>query len=333
MIGIGIETTCDDTSIGIVRNGTELLSVPVFSQTEYHAKYRGVVPEIASRAHVEKINYLLDCALTESNVSLSDLNYVSVSSHPGLMGSLIVGAQMAKSIAMVYNLPIIALNHLEAHLNVIRLEDRSPSFPYLGVLLSGGNSSIYVVQDFGQMHLLGDTMDDALGEAFDKVASLLELPYPGGPEIERLATSYESNEKSLFPELLKDSPVDKIVFSYSGIKTSVMYYLKKTPKSDRNLHQICYHFQNTAFQLVEKNIWRAIKLTGIREVVCGGGVLANSTLRKKLIELSIRRNFKLYFPDNKKLCTDNGAMVASLGYFIYKKGQFSPLDFKLSPNT
>lgn len=333
MIGLGIESSCDETSIGIVRDGRSLVTLKLFSQIETHAKFRGVVPEIASRAHLEKINLLLEEALSESKISLNELSYVSVTNRPGLLGSLMIGAQLARCISLAKKIPIVPVDHLEAHLNTVQLEEKFPGFPYLGLLLSGGNSSIFIVRDYSDMELIGDTMDDALGEAFDKVSSLLELPYPGGPNIEKRANLYhpDKNEKPLFPDLLKDMPTDKIQFSYSGIKTSVMYYLKKAVISEAEMNRVCYHFQETAFRLVERNVKKAVKLSGIKTVVASGGVLANNTLRQKLNTLAIKNKLKIFYPEKKILCTDNGAMVASLGFFLFQKGKTEGIDFKVSP--
>ncbi|MBP9885722.1 MAG: tRNA (adenosine(37)-N6)-threonylcarbamoyltransferase complex transferase subunit TsaD [Leptospiraceae bacterium] len=334
MFGLGIESSCDETSIGIVEDGKHLRCLKLFSQIETHAEFRGVVPEIASRAHLEKINLLLEEALDESGLSFSDLSYIAVTTRPGLLGSLMIGAQLARCISFVCKIPIVTVDHLEAHLSTVYLENKFPSFPYLGVLLSGGNSSIFIVEDYGKMKLIGDTSDDALGEAFDKVSALLQLPYPGGPAVEKRALQYVSQDgdNSPFPELLKDFPSDKIQFSYSGIKTSVMYYIKKHSLTEEKINEICYHFQNTAFQLVEKNVLKAVKLTGIKTIVASGGVLANETLRNRFQKIADKKNLQVYYPEKKILCTDNGAMVAVLGYYLFQKGKVDTLDFKVSPN-
>ena len=330
MIGLGIETSCDETSIGIVESGTKLLSLKIYSQVETHSEYRGVVPEIASRAHLEKINLILEQAMLEANIQFDDLNYIAVTTRPGLIGSLMIGAQLARCISLVYKIPIIAVDHLEAHLSVIYLEEQTPIFPSLGLLLSGGNSSIFILKDFGKLELIADTIDDALGEAFDKVGAMLDLPYPGGPNIEKQANLYtENGEKNPFPELLKDLNSKEIKFSYSGLKTSVLYYTKKF---DKNIPKICYFFQKTAFQLVEKNISRAVKKTGIKRVIASGGVLANTTLRNHLENIAEKLKIKMIYPQKKILCTDNGAMVACLGYYLHQKKEWSNLDFKISPS-
>ncbi|TGM00236.1 tRNA (adenosine(37)-N6)-threonylcarbamoyltransferase complex transferase subunit TsaD [Leptospira jelokensis] len=330
--GLGIESSCDETSIAIVKDGKELVSLKVYSQIETHSPYRGVVPEIASRAHLEKINALLSVCMEESKLSFQDLSYIAVTGYPGLVGSLMIGAQLARCISLVHSIPIVLVNHLEAHLAVIGLEGELPAFPWLGVLLSGGNSSIYVYKGFGDLELLADTQDDSLGEAFDKVSAILNLPYPGGPTIEKKALQYErpKGEKSPFPKLLKEDGSDLIRFSYSGLKTAVLYYLKSLG-NQMPVERICYYFQKTAFELVLRNINKAIQKTQIKTVVAAGGVLANETLRSLLEAEKTNRSFQLYYPQKKIYCTDNGAMVACLGYHLWKEKKFVGLDFKVSP--
>lgn len=331
MFGLGIESSCDETSIAIVENGEKLHSLQIYSQIKSHSEFKGVVPEIASRIHLEKINFLLDQALLESKIKLEDLSYVSVTNRPGLIGSLMIGANMARCISLVYNLPIIPIDHLEAHLAVVYLENEKPKFPFLGLLLSGGNSSIFIVQDHGKMELIADTIDDAIGEAYDKVANMLGLDYPGGPSVEKKANLYNpiAGEINPFPEILKDLPREEMKFSYSGLKTSVLYYLKKNPN---DTEKICYYFQKTAFQLVEKILTRAVKKTKIKNIIASGGVLANQTLRTHLDLFAKKNAVNLIYPKQKILCTDNGAMVATLGYYLFKEGNFSGLDFKVSPS-
>ncbi|GBF49598.1 tRNA N6-adenosine threonylcarbamoyltransferase [Leptospira ryugenii] len=334
MLGLGIESSCDETSLAIIQDGKEVRSFVIYSQIADHAEYRGVVPELASRAHLEKINPLLETALREANIQISDLSYVSVSSHPGLMGSLLIGAQLARCIALTHQIPIVAVNHLEAHFAVIRLEEELPNFPLLAVLLSGGNSSIYLYHDFGKMEKIADTMDDALGEAFDKVSAILNLPYPGGPPVERLAKEYaETQEKevaSFFPKLLKDAPSDSLDFSFSGLKTAVMYHVQRQ-QLEIDARKICYDFQNSAFELVLRNVKKAVKKTGIRNIAFAGGVLANGTLRNEIETISKRESWRVFYPKKKIYCTDNGAMVACLGYYLFQKGHRSPIDFLVSP--
>lgn len=330
--GLGIESSCDETSIAIVSDGKDLLSLKVYSQIESHSPYRGVVPEIASRAHLEKINSLLAVSMEEAGINYSDLEYVAVTSYPGLVGSLMIGAQLARCISLVYGIPIVAVNHLEAHLAVIGLERELPPFPWLGVLLSGGNSSIYLYKGFGDLQILADTQDDSLGEAFDKVSAVLNLPYPGGPYLEEKANAYKvkKEEGNPFPKLLKEDGDEKIRFSYSGLKTAVLYYLRANSEVPP-VEKISYFFQKTAFELVTRNIRKAIAKTGIRTVVAAGGVLANGTLRESLEAEKERSQFDLFYPRKKIYCTDNGAMVACLGYYLWKQKSFVGLDFKVSP--
>ncbi len=330
--GLGIESSCDETSIAVVEDGKKLVSLKIYSQIENHAPYRGVVPELASRAHLEKINPLLEMAINESGIDLKNLSYVAVTAYPGLIGSLMIGATLARCLSLVYELPIIPVNHLEAHLSVLALEENFPSFPSLGVLLSGGNSSIYIYHGFGQMELIGDTMDDALGEAFDKVSSLLNLPYPGGPFIEKAASTFlpPPNHISFFPKLLKESSSEEIAFSFSGLKTSVLYHVKEN-RENLNLPQICFDFQNSAFELVLRNVKKAVAKTGIRNVIFAGGVMANGTLRDRIHLESKKENWTAYYPQKKIYCTDNGAMVACLGYYLWKAGENAPIDFRVSP--
>lgn len=334
--GLGIESSCDETSIAIVGDGNKLISLQIHSQIENHAPFRGVVPELASRAHLEKINLLLENTLKESGLEIKDLTYVAVTTHPGLMGSLMIGAQLARCISLVYDLPIISINHLEAHLAVIGLEVEFPEFPVLGVLLSGGNSSVYIYHGYGNLELIGDTKDDALGEAFDKVSSLLGLPYPGGPYVEQEARIYASAQNpkmpSLFPKLLKESGPSQIEFSFSGLKTAVLYHIRNNPKQI-DLGQICFDFQNSAFELVLRNVKKAVQKTGIQRVIFAGGVLANGILRDRIEVESRLENWSHYYPKKKIYCTDNGAMVACLGYYLWKEGAFAPLDFPVSPKT
>ncbi|EOQ96187.1 tRNA threonylcarbamoyl adenosine modification protein YgjD [Leptospira wolbachii serovar Codice str. CDC] len=330
--GLGIESSCDETSVAIVSDGKDLLSLKIYSQIDSHSPYRGVVPEIASRAHLEKINSLLAVSMEEAGINYSDLDYVAVTSYPGLVGSLMIGAQLARCISLVHQIPIVAVNHLEAHLAVIGLERDLPPFPWLGVLLSGGNSSIYLYKGFGDLQILADTQDDSLGEAFDKVSAVLNLPYPGGPYLEAKANAYqvEKGEVNPFPKLLKEDGEDRIRFSYSGLKTAVLYYLRANSEFPP-VEKISYFFQKTAFELVTRNIRKAIAKTGIRTVVAAGGVLANGKLRESLEAEKERSKFDLFYPGKKIYCTDNGAMVACLGYHLWKQKSFVGLDFKVSP--
>lgn len=365
MLGLGIESSCDETSVAIVADGRRSLANVIFSQIEAHAPFRGVVPEIASRAHLEKINHLYEEALARAAINATDLDYVAVTVCPGLIGSLMVGAQFAKCLALVHRLPVVLVDHLEAHLYAPCLDvpentragndagpgdaGYQPSYPFLGLLLSGGNSAIYRVDGPGRMTLLGDTMDDACGEAFDKIATLLDLPYPGGPHIEAAAREYDAQPETdpfagfpghagdptlgkagvcMFPRLLRNLPADQLAFSFSGIKTAVARASRNGVAPGR----ICRDFQHTAFELVERNLRRAVKRTGISRIVASGGVLANSFLRARLAglrpELEAQGGW-LVWPEQKFLCTDNAGMIAAAGYYLRETAGFRTdrLDF------
>ncbi len=330
ILGLGIESSCDETSVGIVQDGKIERSLKIFSQTELHSRFQGVVPEIASRAHLEKINYLLDEAVSEAGISLSDLHYIAVANRPGLLGSLMIGAQMAKVLSLFLKIPVVAVDHLESHLSAVQLEGNVLEYPFLGLLLSGGNSAVFRVDEPGKMMTLADTRDDALGEALDKAAILLGLGYPGGPLIEKKATEFQGEKKgALFPKV--NTGGKNRFFSYSGLKTSLLYFTKRNADYRNRIPEICFHYQNSAFELVEKNISRLVADTGIRRVTAAGGVMANSSLRERLEKLSLKKRFQLIYPKKKLLCTDNGAMTACLGYYLFQAKKTSGLDFAVSP--
>ena len=327
MLGLGIETSCDDTCLAIVENGKKCLANLFYSQNKVHAPFGGVVPELASRAHLEKINFLYEELKLQTGLTYQDLDYIAVSTQPGLLGSLMIGACFGKALALVSQLPIIKVEHIEAHLYAPYIEGEKWGYPFLGLLLSGGNSAIYQVEGVGKLYKIADTWDDACGEAFDKVASILLLAYPGGPLIEKYAKSYEKlmqkNEKKeiLFQPLLRHLSKREIAFSFSGIKTGVLRVLEEIEGQENYKEKISYHFQKTVFELIEKNIKKASKLTGISRIVAGGGVLANQSLRDNLDKLAQSENWTLLYPKDKVLCTDNAAMVACLGYHIFSNAK------------
>ena len=327
MLGLGIETSCDETSVAVVRDGREALANVIYSQISEHAPFRGVVPEIASRAHLEKINHVYADAMERSGVSPRDLDYVAVAARPGLVGSLMIGAQLARSLALVFGMPLVALDHLEAHFHAAALEDASPRFPFLGLLLTGGNSAIFRVTGLGEMECLADTRDDALGEAFDKAATILNLPYPGGPWIEKKAAECDFPAgRSILPRLLRNIGPDEMSFSFSGIKTAVLRAARQGEEPAR----ICRDFQDSVFELVERMLLRAVRFTGIKRVIASGGVLANGALRYRLRALADAHDLDLTYPEKKFLCTDNAGMVAALGYRLHLAGFQSPLDFSVN---
>lgn len=331
MIGLGIESTCDETSIAIVENGKTVLALETYSQIPTHARYGGVVPELASREHLLTINFLLEKALANSKLTFQNLDYIAVSNRPGLMGSLLVGATLARSIHFATGIKIVPVNHLEAHLTVSMLEGETIEFPCLGLLLSGGNSAIYRYVAPGNLEILGTTIDDAIGEAFDKSATILGFSYPGGKEIEALAEQFVKPQShvSLFSKLMKEAGPSDCTFSFSGIKTAV----SRAAAKGIDRQQIAHDFQETVFELVLRNLEKAISLSGIKSVLAGGGVLANSKLQTMLLEFGKRKQVKVIFPKKKILCTDNGAMVAVNGSLLFQQGKTSGVDFLVSPRA
>jgi len=318
--GLGLESSCDETSVSVVVNGREILSNLIFSQIDLHRDYFGVVPEIASRAHLEAINGLVDGALKEAGVSFADLDYVAATQRPGLVGSLLVALQSAKAISYAMNIPMVAVNHLEAHLYAPFLEGREPEYPYIGLLVSGGNTALYEVRGCGDYPLIGKTVDDAVGEAFDKVAKLLDLGYPGGPAVERLARTAVRRGK-LFPKILPD-PDGDYRFSYSGLKTAVIQYRRAHPDADAA--EIVHSFQERALEILVRRVYAASRESGIPRIVVAGGVAANGRLREMLAESRLKGEEVIVA--SPVLCTDNAAMVAGIAYHYFRRGLYSPLD-------
>ena len=327
IIGLGIESSCDETGVAVVRNGRDLLSNVVYSQIPEHAPFRGVVPEIASRSHLEKMGPVYRKSIRESGVDPEKIDYVAVTTRPGLLGSLMMGGIFAKSFSLVHGVPVIAVDHLEAHLQAVRLEGVHVPYPFLGLLLSGGNSAIYRVDGPGSLTCLVDTTDDALGEAFDKASSVMDLDYPGGPVVESTASRCrgECQENSLFPLLLKSGPEREPRFSFSGIKTAVI----RAVREGHPVEKICHDFQNTVFELVERLLLRMVRESGIDTVVAAGGVMANGTLKKRLESLAGKNHFRIHSP-SPGLCTDNAAMVAAAGFPLFERGETVELDFSVS---
>ncbi len=316
--GLGLESSCDETAASVVKDGTSILSNEINSQIDLHREYFGVVPEIASRSHLETINGLVERALDRAGIGFADLHYVAATSRPGLVGSLLIALQCAKTISFVRKIPLIAVNHLEAHLYAPFLEGHQLRYPFIGLLVSGGNTVIYEVQGIGQMEKLSRTVDDAAGEAFDKVAKYLDLGYPGGPVIEKLAREAVKKEK-IFPKILTD-PGDSR-FSYSGIKTAVVNYIKANPDAEKA--EVVYSFQERALEILARRVFAAARVRGIRDIVVAGGVASNGRLRDILY--SEKKKDENVIVASPGLCTDNAAMVAGLAYRYYEAGRFDDL--------
>ena len=313
IIGLGLESSCDETAAAVVRNGREILSSSVFSQIDLHRIFYGVVPEIASRSHLETVNSLIDDALKTAGTGFSGLDYVAVTNRPGLIGSLLVTVQSAKAISFAMDIPLVGINHLEAHLYAPFLEGHEPLYPHLGLIISGGNTALYRVDGVGLMEELGRTCDDAAGEAFDKVAKLLDIGYPGGPAVERLARK-ALKKNIVLPKILTE-PGDRR-FSYSGIKTAVVNLFRGNPGIDRA--ELVYSFQERALEVLVRRLLSASRELGIRDMVVAGGVACNGRLREMLAR-DKGDDETILFP-SPSLCTDNAAMVAGLGYHYFMKG-------------
>jgi N6-L-threonylcarbamoyladenine synthase len=324
IIGLGLESSCDETSASIVIDGRKILSNRIYSQIDLHCEYSGVVPEIASRAHLEKINTLIEMALDESRLKFSDLDYVAATNRPGLTGSLLIALQSAKAISFAMNIPLIGVNHLEAHLYAPFLEGNEPAYPFIGLLISGGNTALYQVNGPGEMELIGKTVDDAVGEAFDKVSKYIGLGYPGGPLVESLAKESPA-KKIFFPKIMTDP--DDTRFSYSGLKTAVINHIKQNP--DQNKADIVYSFQERALELLVRRLFTASRKSGIKKMVVAGGVAANGRLRE-LIESERKNNEEVLIP-SPLMCTDNAAMIAGISYQYFIRKIFDSYTIDVSP--
>jgi len=320
---MGIETSCDETAAAIVEDGKIILSNIVASQISIHQKYGGVVPEIASRKHMEFIIPVIDKALNDSGKKITELSAIAVTYGPGLIGSLLVGLSVAKAIAYAQNIPLIGVNHIEAHIYANFLEHNEVKPPFICLIVSGGHTSLFYVKYFEEYKLLGQTKDDAAGEVFDKIAKNLNLGYPGGPITEKLAK--EGNSSSIqFPRpILYDKSYD---FSFSGLKTAVIYHIKELKKENINIpvSDILASFQQAVTDvLVEKTIKAALKFKA-KQIILAGGVAANDSLRREIKQKANLLDIKVFYP-SISLCTDNAAMVASAGYFKFKENKISSL--------
>jgi len=327
MLLLSIETSCDETAAAVVLDGRKILSSIVASQIDIHAQYGGVVPEIASRKHLESILPVIDRALQDAGVALAEIEGLAVTRGPGLIGALLVGASTAKGIALGRNIPLAAVNHIESHLLAILLEEEV-EFPFIALVVSGGHTHLYEVKGVGRYRTLGQTIDDAAGEAFDKVAKLLGIPYPGGAVIDRLARAGDPQAIKFPRPLLHDGTLN---FSFSGLKTSVMTYLKQHPFSGQpsELNDLAASFQTAVCDLLVAKTAEAVNRSGFNRVVVAGGVACNSGLRAAMRSFAGKNGVDLYFP-SPALCADNAAMIAVPGDYHLSRG-LSTINFDAVP--
>ncbi|QQT24296.1 tRNA (adenosine(37)-N6)-threonylcarbamoyltransferase complex transferase subunit TsaD [Sphingobacterium spiritivorum] len=316
---LGIESSCDETSASICIDG-EIKSNIIAGQA-VHAKYGGVVPELASRAHQQNIIPTVDQAIREAKIHKNEIDAVAFTRGPGLLGSLLVGTSFAKSFALARNIPLIDINHMQAHILAHFIEDPKPSFPFLCLTVSGGHTQIVLVKDYFEMELLGETLDDAAGEAFDKTAKILQLPYPGGPLVDKYAQ--EGNPDAF---ALPEPQIADLNFSFSGLKTAILYLVQKHEKENpdflqENLKDVCASVQARIVSILLNKVKKAAKQTGIKDIAIAGGVSANSGLRSALLAMGERYKWNVFIP-KFEYCTDNAAMIAIAGYHKYLKQDF-----------
>ena len=324
---LGIESSCDETSASVCHNG-KILSNIIATQA-VHTQYGGVVPELASRAHMQNIVPVVDQAIADAGISLDQLDAVAFTSSPGLIGALLVGTGFAKSLALSLDIPLIAVHHMQAHVLSNLIADPQPEFPFLCLTVSGGHTQIVLCKDALNMEILGETLDDAAGEAFDKTAKLLDLPYPGGPLIDQYAQEGDP-KKFHFPE----PQIEGLNFSFSGVKTSILYFLQKQLKADpdfisKHLPDICASAQYCIVNILLHKLKKASLQTGIKTICLAGGVSANKGLRNAMQEMAEKYQWKLFIPE-MEYCTDNAAMIAVTGYYKFSAGFSSPLTVSAS---
>ncbi|GGI26951.1 tRNA (adenosine(37)-N6)-threonylcarbamoyltransferase complex transferase subunit TsaD [Pedobacter mendelii] len=316
---LAIESSCDDTSVAICNNGK--ITANVIANQTIHENYGGVIPELASRVHQQNIVPAVHQALINAKVTKQDINAVAFTRGPGLLGSLLVGVSFAKSFALALNIPLISVNHMHAHILAHFIDDPKPSFPFLCLTVSGGHTQIVLVKDYFDMEIVGETLDDAAGEAFDKTAKILQLPYPGGPLIDKHAQLGNAAAYKF-----AEPRIDNLNFSFSGFKTSILYFIRKQEQENanfivENLNDICASVQFSIIQILMNKLKKAAKQFGITEIAIAGGVSANSGLRNTLQETAVELGWKVYIPAFQ-YCTDNAGMIAIAGYHKFLKQDF-----------
>lgn len=327
---LAIESSCDETAAAVVVNGREVLSNVISSQIDLHTLYGGVVPEIASRKHIENINFVIEKALSDAGCTLDDIDAIGVTYGPGLVGALLVGVAEAKAIAFAKDIPLVGVNHIEGHVCANYVEDKTLEPPFLCLIVSGGHTHLVMVEDYCQYKILGKSRDDAAGEAFDKVARAIGLGYPGGPKIDKAAKDGNPNAYDFPKAKIADNPFD---FSFSGVKSAVLNELNaRTMKGEEIVTEdVAASFQKSVVETLVERAMLAVEETGVKKIALAGGVASNTALRKLFKEECEKRGLDFYYP-SPKLCTDNAVMIGSAAYFEYKNGTRHGRDLNAIPN-
>ena len=328
---LALETSCDETAAAVVVNGREVLSNIISSQIDTHTKFGGVVPEVASRKHIEVISIVVEEALQEAKLTLKDIDAVAVTYGPGLVGALLVGVQYAKGLAYALKKPLIGVNHIEGHISANFIDHKDLEPPFVCLVVSGGHTFIVYMKDYGEFEVLGQTRDDAAGEAFDKVARAIGLGYPGGPKIDKISKE-GNNEAITFPRA-NFHDKDCLDFSFSGIKSAVLNYINKMNMKDEEINKadLAASFQKAVVDVLVDNALRACEIKKVNKIAIAGGVASNSTLRETMIKEGRKKGIEVLFPA-PILCTDNAAMIGSAAYYEFIKGKRAPLELNAVPN-
>lgn len=325
---LGIESSCDETSVSIVKNGCDEIATVVLSQMDTHANYGGVVPEIASRMHVENITIVIEECLNKANMKMDDIDLIAVTYGPGLIGCLLIGVEAAVTLSYVYNKPLIPVHHIAGHIYANNINNQI-KFPLIALVVSGGHTELVYMKDHYSFEKIGGTLDDAVGECYDKVARVINVPYPGGPLVDKL--SYEGKDTYDLPLPMDDNSYN---FSFSGIKSAVINLVHNETQRGNKIRKedIACSFQNRVVEILSKKTMKALKEYSVKNLIIAGGVSANSGIRNKFKELCEKEGINLSIP-SIKYCTDNATMIAAAGYFAYKKGKIAGLDLKATPTT
>lgn len=327
---LAIESSCDETAAAVVRDGRKVLSNIISSQIEIHKLYGGVVPEIASRKHIEKVIQVVDEALKEASLSMDEIDAVAVTYGPGLVGALLVGVSAAKSIAFAHNKPLIGVHHIEGHISANYIDNEGLEPPFLCLVVSGGHTNLVIVKDYGEYEVLGKTRDDAAGEAFDKVARAIGLGYPGGPKIQKISEEGDKDAIQFPRAKVSDNPFD---FSFSGLKSSVLNYINSCEMKGEEINRadVAASFQEAVVDVLVSHTIEGAKKLGFKKIAMAGGVASNTALRAAMKEACERRGFSFYHP-SPILCTDNAAMIGAAAYYDYKKGLVQDLTLNAVPS-